>query len=163
MPVSDGLSACLNQREAVAAVRRSGGSVLYDWQERGTHGQVSGEPAVPAWLVELVGVEYFGHILEVRLGSSGTDATLEPVSRLERVQWMRLAGSAVTDRGLVHLSGMSSLSRLDLEGTRVTDAGILQLRGLTKLKSLELSGTQVTDAGVRELRESLPPGMSIGR
>ncbi len=151
------------QREAVEAVKRSGGLVLYDWQETGTHGQVSGEPAAPAWLVELLGVEYFGHIIEVRLGSSGTDAALEPVSRLERVQWLRLDGTAVTDLGLAHLRGMSSLFRLDVQDTHVTDAGILQLRGLTKLKEFDLSGTQVTDAAVRELRESLPPGMSIGR
>ena len=62
------------QREAVAAVRRTGGSVLYDWQIRGDHGAVGGEPGSPAWLVELIGVEYFGDITEVRLGVSGTDA-----------------------------------------------------------------------------------------
>ncbi len=151
------------EREAAKAARQSGGWVLYDWQERSVHGAVSGEPAAPAWLVKLIGVEYFGRITEGRLGVSGTDATLEPVARLERLQWLRLDRTAVTDLGLLHLRGMSSLSRLDVCGTHVTDAGIAQLKGLVKLKQLELYGTEVTDAGVRELREALPPGMAIGR
>ena len=142
------------QREAVAAVRRTGGSVLYDWQIRGDHGAVGGEPGAPAWLVELIGVEYFGDITEVRLGVSGTDTALEPVAQLEGVQWLRLDRTAVTDLGLAHLRRMSSLSRLDLWDTRVTDAGIVQLKGLTRLKQLGLSGTSVTDAGVRDLRQA---------
>jgi hypothetical protein len=151
------------QRAAVAVVRRTGGSVLYDGELRGAHGVVSGEPAAPARLVELFGLEYFVHIIEVRLGVSGTDAALQPVARLARVQRLRLDRTAVTDIGLAHLRGMSSLSRLDLRDTHVTDIGIVQLKGLTNLKLLDLSGTEVTDAGVRELRQALTWDVMIYR
>jgi internalin A len=152
------------QRDATSAARRTGGWVRYDWEERGDDGAgFWGEPAASPWLVELIGVEYFGHIVEVRLGVIGTEAAIAPVARLERVQWLRLDRTPVTDIGLAQLRGMTSITRLDLDDTRVTDVGLAQLKRLTKLKHLNLSGTQVTDAGVRELREALPPGMSIGR
>jgi hypothetical protein len=89
------------QREAVAAVRQSGGWVLFDCEERSVHGAISGEPAAPTWLVELIGVEYFCHIIEVRLGVSGTDAALERIARLERVQFLHLDCTSVTDLGLL--------------------------------------------------------------
>ena len=48
------------QREAVAAIRRAGGDVVYDWQLRNGIPVWGGKPWAPGWLVDLLGVDYFG-------------------------------------------------------------------------------------------------------
>ena len=62
----------------------------------------------------------------------------------------------MTDAGLEHLTGLSKLEFLDLGDTQVTDAGLGHLAGLSELESLNLFNTQVTDAGLKELRRALP-------
>src|SRR6516165_8790615 len=48
------------QRDAVAAIKHAGGSVKYDWE------YVSkGNPWAPRWLVDWLGVDFFGHVTEV--------------------------------------------------------------------------------------------------
>ena len=63
-----------------------------------------------------------------------------------------LDGTQVTDAGLEHLKGLTRLQSLDLSGTQVTDAGLEHLKGLTQLQWLSLEGTQVTDAGLEHLK-----------
>src|SRR4051812_27595650 len=61
------------QRDAVAAIRKAHGSVLYDWQMEGEEvrvipgtNRISNEvPWVPKWLVDRLGVEYFGDVSQV--------------------------------------------------------------------------------------------------
>jgi hypothetical protein len=53
------------QREAVAAIEKAGGSVCYDWQLRNRSGIPVGGPWAPRSLVDLIGVEYFGHVVAV--------------------------------------------------------------------------------------------------
>src|SRR4051812_28040454 len=56
------------QRELVAEIRATGGWVAYDFQ-LGPHG--SGEPSAPKWLVDRLGVDFFGEIRDVGLGTGG--------------------------------------------------------------------------------------------
>jgi Leucine-rich repeat (LRR) protein len=130
-------------------------------------------------VVDLIGVDFFGHATNVHLGENETDALLVQVGRLSRLQRLnvnqpppqslvyghgrpsrlqRLNGStsSVCDAGLAHLKGLSGLSILYLNGNRVSDAGIAHLKGLANLSTLPLPRTQVTDAGVKELRRALP-------
>lgn len=95
------------QREAVAAIRRAGGWCLYDWQWQGHHGEFFGEPWAPDWLTRLIGVDYFGHIMEVNLYEFTTDAKVAPVAQLERVERLSLFRTTVSDAGLVHLGGLA--------------------------------------------------------
>jgi uncharacterized protein (TIGR02996 family) len=60
--------------------------------------------------------------------------------------------TAVTDAGLEALSRLSRLQRLSLASTRVTDAGVEWLSRLQKLRSLSLLHTAVTAAGLAPLR-----------
>src|SRR4051794_1544302 len=61
------------QRDAVAAVSKAHGSVLYDWQMQGDEVRVNPDtnttenevPRVPKWLVDRLGVEYFGDVAQV--------------------------------------------------------------------------------------------------
>ncbi len=153
------------QREAVAAIRRDGGVVSYDWERISFNGQSEGKPGAPKWLVDRLGVDYFGHAVYVRLGRPGSPSALRHIGRLSHVKILDLHGPFVTDAGLAHLVGLTNLCYLDIgdrvddcTGTitlrgaaRVTDAGMPYLKGLTKLSFLDLNGTQVGDVGLAHL------------
>jgi hypothetical protein len=154
------------QRDAVAAILKTGGVVFYDWDWPDGAWISAAKPRARSWLVDLVGVDYFGHAAYVGFPlhrrAAATDATLAEVGRLTRLQRLDVFSSPVTDAGLVHPKGLTKLSVLGLAGTQVTDAGLAHLKGLTELNYLDLAGTQVTDAGVRELSQALP-GLKIVR
>jgi hypothetical protein len=142
------------QRDAVAAITRAGGSVMYDWEWRDAYHTPGGKPWAPRWLADLVGVDYFGHVTYVSLNSSSTatDASIAQLGLLSRLQVLDLDKSSVSDAGLAHLTGLTNLSLLDLRGTQVTDSGLAYLKGLTSLSILYLSDTQVTDSGLPHLK-----------
>jgi hypothetical protein len=147
------------QRNAVAAVKKAGGSVVYDWQR--TLGAWEPRPWGPKWLVDRIGVDYFGNVVEVWLSGptlQDAEAALAHVGNLRRLEGLWLAAPAMTDDGMAHLAGLTKLKLLniDLSGTAVTDAGLVHLKGLTGLERLGLTRTSVTIAGVSELQETLP-------
>jgi hypothetical protein len=150
------------QRDAVAAIKKAGGSVFYSWQWDHGHSILRGRPWAPSWLVEFTGVEFFGHVTGVNLeGSSGpADTVLAEVGQLNQLQILSLSNASVTDAGLAHLKELTNLDFLGLRNTQVTDAGLVHLKGLTNLSDLVLNGTQVTDAGMNELKQALP-GLTI--
>jgi internalin A len=148
------------QRDAVAAIQRAGGNIRYDWEEDGAAAAipVGGRPFVPnvkprwpKWLVDSLGVDYFGYVVEVDLFDHGRDADLVHIARLSQLQTLILARSAVTDAGLAHLAGLNRLKGLYLGGTAVGDAGMAHLAGLTCLQGLGLDDTQVGDVGLAHL------------
>jgi Leucine Rich repeat len=142
------------QREAVAAIENAGGGVRYDWQwSNGVYLRGS-KPWARRSLVDLVGVDFFGHVTDVGLAPSSTrtDATTAHIGRLTRLSRLRLDQTSLTDAGLAHIKSLTELVYLDLSGTAVTDAGLAHLKGLTKLEFVYFSGTQVTDAGLVNLK-----------
>jgi hypothetical protein len=142
------------QRDAVAVIEKAGGSVLYDWEWGDGNKIPGGKPSGPRWLVDQIGVDYFGHVtaVEFSMQPGATDSTLEEVGHLTRVEVLYANSPSVSDAGLAHLAGLRNLSTLDLAGTNVTDAGLAHLKGLTHLKRLYLRGTHVTDAGLVHLK-----------
>ena len=142
------------QREAVAAVEQAGGSVSYDWELRNGKFIRGGKPWVPRWLVNLIGVDYFGHINGVGLNSSSsaTDGVLAQVGRLTQLQRLRLDLSEINDDWLAHLKGLTKLSALYLSQIQLSDTGLAHLKGLTNLSYLDISYTQVTDTGLAHLK-----------
>jgi hypothetical protein len=152
------------QRDAVAAIQKSASSVGYCWTYWDGYASTAREPWAPRWLVDLIGVDYFGHVTAVWLNSLSyaPDAALEHVGRLTRLQKLYLDSASVTNVGLAHLKGLTNLTYLQLIDTHVTDAGLAHLKELTQLSYLDLRGTQVTDAGVIELKRDLP-GLTIDR
>jgi internalin A len=143
------------QRDAVAAIVRNRGGVLYDWEWRDGNWIPDGKPRPPPWLVDLFGIDFFGRVTEVWLTRSAAapDAAMEQVARLTRLQRLEVDGSSVSDAGLAHMKGLTNLSDVQLRFTQVSDAGLVHLKLLTSLESLDLSGTQVTDAGLAHLKE----------
>src|SRR5579883_1436649 len=117
------------QRDAVRAVARAGGGVLYDWQiESGKVRVIKGSnkisnevPWWPKWLVKRLGVEYFGSVHQVSFWSDAIarpsdeiDQALAQVGHLSRLEHLALVRSQVSDAGLVHLESLSSLKALTL-------------------------------------------------
>ena len=137
------------QRNAVAAIQGAGGSVLYDWQRDIAN---PGKRWVPKWLVDRVGVDYFGHVIQVTLFERASDAELLHVGNLSRLEHLSLFGPAVTDTGLANLKELTRLRTLNLQGTNVTDVGLEHLSGLTGLQRLYLHNTRVTGSGLVHLR-----------
>ncbi len=174
------------QRDSVAAIQSAGGVVLYDW-EWNNGGFVSARtPRARKSPVELIGVDYFGHVTSVVFrassASSAAAASIAQLTQLERLAFfgspfddvgmahvkgltrlseLSLVGTQITDDGLVHLSELSKLSELNLISTQITDAGLVHLKRLTTLSKLDLSHTQITDAGLVNLK-SLTRLSSLG-
>jgi hypothetical protein len=119
------------QREAVAAIRHAGGGVAYDWSWSDGEPIAAGKPWAPAWLVDLVGVDYFGHVTFVALNAEPHDTAVVQVARLTEIQYLYLVSS-------------------------LCDADLTKLKVLRKLRLLELRGTRVTDAGIKALKQALP-------
>ena len=140
------------QRDAVAAIRKAGGSIWYDWQFKGNSHTPNGEPRGPRWLVEALGVDYFGYVAVVSGTELFSDHELVLVESLGHLERLMLYGSSVTDAGLAHVRDLRNLEYLWLNGTRAGDAGLAYLKRLTRLKVLSLDKTWVTDAGLANLR-----------
>jgi hypothetical protein len=148
------------QREAVAAIRRAGGSVGYDsdWSNpTAPAGSASRRsPWSPKWLVDRLGTDLLLNAVSVHVPQGASDSELVHAGCLTRLESLVVHPSTVTDAGLVHLRELTSLSILSLAGTRVSDAGLAHLKGLTKLKTLLITGVDFSDSIVEELNKAIP-------
>ena len=106
-----------------------------------------------------------------------TDAGLQGLSTLTKLQELSLRDTQVSSAGLIHISGLTNLKRLSLTNTFVTDLSstkklthliglglrgtkvedLTPIAGLLKLRELDLKGTRITDisplAGLQELAD----------
>lgn len=121
-------------KKAVAAIEKLGGKVTIDEKD----------PEAP--------------IIRVDLNSTQTtDADLELLQGLTRLQYLDLGKTKITDAGLAHLKGLTDLISLNLGfNEKITDAGLEHLKGLTKLHSLFVQFTKVTKVGANDLKKTLP-------
>lgn len=109
-----------------------------------------------------------------------TDADLEQLRGLKRLETLLLDDTLVTDAGMAavasllslrelslyrtqtgdlsveHLKTLPKLSKLELSYTYVDDAGLEHLPALKELKSVSLYGTLATDAGFTKLHQAMP-------
>jgi hypothetical protein len=160
------------QRDAVEVIRRAGaragaartggvGGVMYDWQFANGACDGKGTPWWPAWLMDRIGVDYFGHVTWVFLPELSDVETVH-IGHLAQLERLDLIGPSMTDARLADLKGLTRLESMSLKDAAITDAGLDHLKGMTRLKDLFLGGTKVTDAGVRGLQQALPK-LSIER
>ena len=126
------------QRKAVEAIRAANGLVKYDYEYDADGKAIkSPEPPGPAWLLNMLGVDFFSDVEFVSFFfTDATDDDLEHLEGLSDLRELWLAHTQVTDRGLEHLRELTNLQELYLWRTRVTDAGLEHLRGLTMLQAL---------------------------
>jgi hypothetical protein len=145
------------QRSAVAAIRRMGGEVYYDYHYKQIDGETSlaidAQPTAPAWLLRWLGEDYLYRAVAVtpKLAhfSGGAGAFLGPALVANDF-------SNRTDEALEHIGRLRNLRILDLKSTQVSGAGLAHLKHLDKLRHLALPRMHVTQADVDELRTALP-------
>ena len=145
-----------DQRRAVAAIRRAGGGISYDYQfsVSKAYRNPNARPWAPAWLRNWLGDEFFQEVTSVQfLNRPLTDHDLAPLARLDCLEEVAISGAPITDAGLKHLANLKKLRTLHLwETTGITDAGIAHLSSLTKLQTLALYRCSITDASLVHLR-----------
>ncbi len=141
------------QREAVAAIEKAGGTVVYE----GDSGRPIYLPRKPAselralsWLVKRVGVDYFDGVVRVALTGKDSAAALSYIGDLPHLKSLFLDVPNLTDADLVNLKGLHELELLSLND-KVSDAGMKHLKGLSGLGKLYLGRTRISDAGLAEL------------
>jgi hypothetical protein len=122
------------QRKAVAAIKRAGGTVAYDWTwKNGMYDPIGSRSPWPNWLLDHVGPDYFHSVKFVSAGGQprrGNDALMVHIGRLADLECLSLNGCKdVTDRGLVHLRGLTELRVLDVSFTGATGRFLSNLSG----------------------------------
>jgi hypothetical protein len=160
------------QREAVQALTKVGGSVVYDYLPSGSKAApAAATSAVPPWIKDALGSDVFCHAEGLSFTPEPwnsvyqrkknkrdyvTNEDLAHLRHLTRLQRLRASNTRITDGGLVHLPPLISLQRLNLSHCMITDQGLWHLRGMQHLEELDISYTHVTAQGVRDLRKALP-------
>lgn len=91
-----------------------------------------------------------------------TDQGIANLKGMQNLERLSLADSQLTDKALVHIASLKKLDFLCLDRTKVTDAGMQYLKGLTELQTLRLAGTAVTAEGEAMLKKAIP-GLTIER
>jgi hypothetical protein len=142
------LAEARRQKEAVEAIRKRGGYVLYDYQR---DAQLGVQAPVPTWLRELFGDDFLCDVVLADVVVD--DQFITALVELPRPDALLLHGTQLTDTGLAHLKGLPNLEGLSIESPHVTDAGLEHVAELTKISWLNLSETAVTDAGLETLAE----------
>src|SRR5438067_11575517 len=79
------------QREAVAAIRKAGGHVAYNWEWKNGHWLLSGgkplAPNAPRWLVHTLGIDFFGHVALVSISlPDDPDEVFTHIGQLEGLE-----------------------------------------------------------------------------
>ena len=70
----------------------------YDWEWRDGKPISGGEPWPSRWLASLIGIDYFGHVIEVNVSLAGkSDEVILQVARLDRLQHLDFHYPAVGD------------------------------------------------------------------
>lgn len=133
------------QQEAIDAIKRLGGKVLYDYQRlKLNHFNLAAKPKDP---------KAFHRVVSVSLrNTKTTDNDLKQLAKLPRLEMLDLTNTRITGAGLAHLKGLNNLRVLSLWKTRVDDSGLDNLKGLTKMRQLVLDETKVTDGGLVHLK-----------
>src|ERR1017187_5656777 len=157
------------QRDAVLAITNTGGAgsaggtVYYDWElPKGRSPPYiesmdpHSDPWAPKWLVDFLGVDYFGHVVYVELFPGGihtTDELMAHVGRLTALQELDLRSTSVSNAGLKHLSALTRLRWLDLGSTAIGGDGMAYLGGLKRLETLSLAETSISDDSLVHLAD----------
>lgn len=151
------------QKNAIAAIHRTGGTVVYSWQynARGV-GNARAECPIPEWLRQFVGDDFFFKVASVSFGRSARDGDLACLSKIdhEAIEFLYLGNTWVTDTAVLGLPEMPRLKALSLNGTTITDAALSSLPKYPELKYLRLDDTEITDVGLKNA-EHLPHLKSV--
>ena len=97
----------------------------YNWQVIDGKPIRGGKPPVPRWLLDHIGIDYFGHVTDVTLmGTTSVppETRIAPLEHLTRVQGVHVF-APFGDAELVHLHGLKNLATLNIGGTKSPTPG----------------------------------------
>ena len=163
------------QREAVAAVRRTGGYASYGWRDLHAYDiYPSGEmnyhspwmddylgPQVRDRALAWLGPDYFGSVSGVTLGENDshvreqnpTAADMAQVARLQRIVICWACSPRLGKAEVKYLANLTDLTEIVYRGTAAdSGAPLADLSRLTKLRSLDLNVPTLVDADLVALR-----------
>ncbi len=148
------------EREAVTAIEKAGGWVIYDDQVGATIagsgiGPIPHERPGPAWLRAILGDDFFASEVNA-IGITNTP-NVSPVTALlptfPDIKRLCLSETRAGDADLAHVDGLGRLEELDLGWTKVGDEGLVNVEHLKELRVLSLGKTNVTDVGLAHLKK----------
>lgn len=138
-----------------------GGWTYYDYQIANQKYLPNSHPWEPAWLLAIVGPDFFHNVVEVNMvynddGSKRLDNKLVTddlkahLPALVGLKELLLYESQATDDCLSVVGQVRSLEKILMwDATNVTDVGAAHLRNLPRLKFIHLSKSQITDESLR--------------
>ena len=146
------------QAQTVAAIRRAGSQVSYDWEYRdGKELGPNAKPPWPDWLIQHLGPDYLGNVTQIyhtqfieglTENRDGVldDALAARIGELSRLETLDFGmDETFTDARLSRLSGLKRIRHIYLSGSGVTVAGLVHLKGMTLLEEAELSHMPIRD------------------
>ena len=154
------------QRDAVRAIRACGGNVTYDYQVAAK--KVDARPSEPAWLIELVGVDFFHKVEGVNFPADPYNPRAEydaevfaRLTDLPDIVFIRLRGAQACDETFAILAEFPKLESIDVEPFAadltertyppLTDAGVEQLTTHPSLKDVWLGSVALGDRSLAAL------------
>ena len=128
-----GMLGCSGASVMVAAIEKLGGKVAVD----------DSSPDCPVVEVDFSGTQI-------------TDADLDVLKGLDRLEYLDLSDTRVTDAGLVKVKELKSLDTLSLMFTPVTERGLDELSALPNLRVLLLTNENLSRKGFARLMRTMP-------
>ena len=138
------------QRDSVAAIKRAGGMVHYDWEWHNGVINNYGKPPAPGWLVDRLGVDYFGHVSAVFIWNlKSPDRGLAQIANLTRLEALEIEGGLrLSDSGFAHLASLTRLEWLGIPRANLTDARLADL--VMKELTAKISGSGNVEAAPKD-------------
>jgi hypothetical protein len=146
------------QRDIVAAIRRAGGRIAYDWEWKDGLYQPSKNPWWPDWLVNRLGPDFLASVKEITLVAGKPDQVnddlMARVGRLRGLESIMINGCpGVTDAGMIHIRGLSNLTMLEVNFAGITSASMPYVTDLRRLKKLDFQTISVSDADLAHVAD----------
>ncbi len=143
------------QREAVAEIERADGAVLYKEAWIYSARQNLADSVWRKWIVDTLGVDYFGHVAVASIRWPPSEAHLAAVGCLADLEELRVRGMPLSNDELKHLKGLHRLQKLRLSYSHIDDLSLSALQDLTSLRELSLRTCEgeVTDIGLANLAQ----------
>ena len=137
------------QREAVEAIERSGGRVLYDYEVDHEYNELSRSDGRELdWSARVFGRNFTHQPMKVDAnGLTVSEEQLTKLRQIESLEAIDLRSTGFHDGRLPDLLGFSKLQWVDMRDTDVTDEGVTRLR--TQLPTLTITFDPTTAAGLR--------------
>jgi hypothetical protein len=144
------------EREAVEAILKAGGIVVYDYQKPS---MISGrtfkpveEPHGPAFLRTLLGENFFCEVYAVQhTNATLTDDEIESLQRFPHLEDLNLSDCHMSATAAAHLGRLAALRGLALGGA--SPLNFDQIKKLKQLETLSLSTAKVSDEDVVDIKE----------